>query len=113
MSGKVPTPTSVNDQTYENNLRYAAQKFEGEGILGLIEPINKYSVPDYYMNSFEKGLHFVQKINSPNLKLMLDVFHLQQISGDITHQIRELIPFVGKQVKNINKKKKQNISIQH
>ena len=56
MSGKEPSPTSENDTAYENNLRYAAKKFESEGILGLIEPINKYSVPGYYMNNFEKGI---------------------------------------------------------
>lgn len=38
----------------------------------------------------------MKKINHPNLRVMLDIFHLQQISGDITHHIRgELMDYVG------------------
>lgn len=63
MSGKVDQPTSTNDDTYLKNLSYAAQKFEKEGIVGLIEPINSISVPNYYMNSFQKGNHSLQELS--------------------------------------------------
>lgn len=95
MSGRVETLTKGNDEAYENNLRYAVKRFEEENIVGLIEPINSHTVPNYYMNSFEKGLAFIQKINSPNLKLMLDIFHLQQICGNLTYSIRHYLPYVG------------------
>lgn len=59
MAGKLEgNATDCNDSTYENNLRYAANLLEKENILGLIEPINKYSVPNYYMNSYEKGKNY-------------------------------------------------------
>lgn len=31
----------------------------------------------------------------PNLKLMLDIFHLQHIQGDITHCIQDMMEYVG------------------
>lgn len=62
MSGKVNKVTTVNDDVYVKNLLYALQKFEKEGILGLIEPINNITVPNYYMNSFQKGNLLIQKI---------------------------------------------------
>jgi hypothetical protein len=37
----------------------------------------------------------VKKLNSPNLKLMLDVFHLQQLHGNLTRNIKEMLPYVG------------------
>lgn len=37
----------------------------------------------------------VNKVNSPNLKLMLDVFHLQQLHGNLTRNIKEMLPYVG------------------
>lgn len=43
------------DDTYERNLRFAVNLLEKENIVGLIEPINKYVIPRYYMNSFDKG----------------------------------------------------------
>lgn len=95
MSGKVDVLTKGNDEAYENNLRYAVKRFEEENIIGLIEPINSHTVPNYYMNSFDKGLSFIKKIDSPNLRLMLDIFHLQQICGNLTYSIREYLPYVG------------------
>lgn len=96
MSGKVEGPvTEANDTAYENNLRYAVTLLEKENILGVIEPINKYSVPNYYMNCYNKALNIVKRINSPNLKIMVDIFHLQLIRGDITHAFRELKDYIG------------------
>nr|XP_012145575.1 PREDICTED: putative hydroxypyruvate isomerase isoform X2 [Megachile rotundata] len=95
MSGKVNQPNAVNDKVYLNNLLYAVEKFQKENILGLIEPINNITVPNYYMNSFQKGLEVVKTINSPNLKLLFDIFHLQQICGNITKNIKELLPYIG------------------
>ncbi|XP_043249394.1 putative hydroxypyruvate isomerase [Colletes gigas] len=95
MSGKVGQVTPINNAVYEKNLRYAVECFQKEGIIGLIEPINNITVPNYYMNSFQKGLDVVKRINSPNLKLQLDVFHLQHICGNITKNIKELLPYIG------------------
>ncbi|XP_076618192.1 hydroxypyruvate isomerase-like protein Gip [Colletes latitarsis] len=95
MSGKVSQVTSINNAVYEKNLRYAVECFQKEGIIGLIEPINNITVPNYYMNSFQKGLDVVKRINSPNLKLQLDIFHLQHICGNITKNIKELLPYIG------------------
>lgn len=55
MSGKVESPTTANDTVYEKNLLYAIEKCKSEDIVVLIEPINNYSVPNYYMNNFQKG----------------------------------------------------------
>ncbi|XP_012280286.1 putative hydroxypyruvate isomerase [Orussus abietinus] len=95
MSGKVEVSNTVNDTTYENNLKYAAERFKTENIVGLIEPINSITVPNYYLHNFEKGLEIVRKINSTHLKLMLDVFHLQHSCGNITHSIKKCLPYVG------------------
>lgn len=56
MSGKVESPSQRNDATYESNLRFAVEKFQAEDIITLIEPINSITVPNYYLNSFEKGI---------------------------------------------------------
>lgn len=95
MSGKVEKPSVANDNVYENNLLYAVQRFKEEGFVGVIEPINNITVPNYYMNSFLKGLNVVKKINSPHLKLQLDIFHMQHCCGNITQNIDNLLPFVG------------------
>lgn len=57
MAGKLESlPTKENDDVYIENLKYAASKLENENIIGVIEPINGYSLPGYYMNNYNKGL---------------------------------------------------------
>ncbi|XP_033216452.1 putative hydroxypyruvate isomerase [Belonocnema kinseyi] len=95
MAGSVEVLTKANDEVFERNIRHAVSKFEANDIMGLIEPINPYDLPNYYMDSAEKALAIVKKINSPYLRIMLDVFHLQQICGNLTRVIRECLPYTG------------------
>jgi hypothetical protein len=44
----------------------------------------------------------VKKVNSPNLKLMLDMFHLQHLHGNLTLNIKELLPHVGEFAQSYN-----------
>ena len=60
MAGKVENPTSANDTVYEDNLRYAVSRFASEGIVGLIEPINSFTVPNYYLNNFQRGMNILE-----------------------------------------------------
>lgn len=112
MSGKVPTVVNAEiDSVYRNNIEYAAKILEGEKLMCVIEPINKYSVPNYYLGCYDKGIiwfcywryddelflaiNVIDSIDSPNVKLLLDVFHLQQIRGDITHNIQDFAEYIG------------------
>jgi len=95
MSGIVKNPDSRNDDTFEQNLRIACEIFKKENITGLIEPINSYSVPFYYLHDYEKAIDIIKKINEPNLKLQLDLFHLQHLKGDLTNNIKRYLPYVG------------------
>ncbi|CAH2012075.1 unnamed protein product [Acanthoscelides obtectus] len=62
MAGKVNGQISPkHDSVYLDNLKYAAKILEKENILGLIEPINPYSVPNYYMNSYDKAISVIDK----------------------------------------------------
>jgi len=79
----------------EDNFRHAAKRLQEEGIVGVIEPINKYDVPEYVLNDFDRAVELIKKINSPHLKLQLDVYHLQVISGNLSRRITEYFPFIG------------------
>lgn len=94
MSGAVQNPSTPNHEAYEKNIKWAAKVFEKENIIGLIEPINQRSVPNYYMSSYVVAVDLIKKINSPNLKIMLDIFHLQQLHGNLTTNI-ELLAAAG------------------
>ncbi|XP_055588233.1 putative hydroxypyruvate isomerase [Uranotaenia lowii] len=96
MAGKLKEPLSdQHDSTYISNLKAAARILEKNNILGVIEPINKYAVPGYYLSSYEKAIGVIREVNSPQLKLMFDIYHAQHIRGDITKGIREFASDLG------------------
>ncbi len=37
----------------------------------------------------------IEKVNHPNVKLMLDVFHLQYLKGDLGNSIKKYLPITG------------------
>ncbi|XP_042885905.1 putative hydroxypyruvate isomerase [Penaeus japonicus] len=81
--------------TLEANLSYAVSRLSVENILGLIEPLNPVSTPGYFLNSFETAQSLIEKLNSPHLRLQLDIFHMQMICGNVTNNIKKLMPIVG------------------
>ncbi|CAN8010484.1 unnamed protein product [Ixodes pacificus] len=83
------------EETYVKNLRRAADMFEKEDIVGVIEPLCKQVKPGYFLDSYEKGTRYVAEINHKNMRLLLDVFHMQMLSGNLTNTIREIFPLVG------------------
>ncbi|XP_052888888.1 putative hydroxypyruvate isomerase [Anopheles moucheti] len=96
MAGKLDGPgTEVHDRTYLANLRVAAPILERNNIIGVIEPINKHSVPGYYLACYDKATKMITSVGSANVKLMLDIFHAQHIRGDITNSIRALTSYIG------------------
>ncbi|XP_075148795.1 hydroxypyruvate isomerase-like protein Gip [Haematobia irritans] len=96
MSGLVKTSSREEHlATYLANLKYAVGILEKENIVGVIEPINPYSVPSYFMNCYDMAVTVLDEVKSNNLKLLLDVFHRQLIRGNLSNGFKELSPYIG------------------
>lgn len=96
MSGKLEhAPTKEHHETFLSNLKYAATYLEQENIVGVIEPINPYSVPGYFLCDFTYAIDTIKAVGSQNIKLMVDLFHLQMIRGNIVNSLKEFQPFIG------------------
>ncbi|XP_050672423.1 putative hydroxypyruvate isomerase isoform X4 [Leptidea sinapis] len=95
MSGKVDHVTPENWEVFEKNLNYAANELKKYELLGVIEPINQHTVPKYFLSDYGKAVEIIKRIGCENLKLQLDIFHLQHIIGDLSYNIKELMPYVG------------------
>jgi len=96
MSGKLEhAPTKEHHETFHSNLVYAAKVLEKENIVGVIEPINGYSVPGYFLNDFAYAIDVIKSVGSQNIKLMVDLFHLQMIRGNVINSLKEFQPFIG------------------
>jgi len=95
LAGKVEKPTPENHEVFMKNLRYALCIFEKEDLYGLVEAINWVVEPGYYLDTFEKAIDVIKEINSPRLKLLLDIYHLQYCSGNLTRNLQWLVPYTG------------------
>jgi len=66
-----------------------APLFEAAGVIACIEPFNPYNHPGYFLNGASDAVAIARAINSPNVKLNWDLFHMQRAEGNVVHQLRE------------------------
>ena len=78
------------ERIYVDNLRYAADRLAPEGLTLVIEPINTRDIPGYFLNTTTEAMAIIGKVGRPNLKLQLDLYHVQIMEGDLATRIRTL-----------------------
>lgn len=81
--------------TFVANLRYACTEAAPHGIGILIEPLNSYDNPGYFLRTTEQARAIVEAVGESNLKIMFDCYHVQQMEGDLSHRLARLLPLIG------------------
>ena len=80
-------PAGVTEEvlrrTVVDNLAYAAAKLKEAGIRLLIEPINTYDIPGFYLSRTEQALRILDEVGSDNLFVQYDVYHAQRTEGEL------------------------------
>jgi len=80
--------------TFLANLCYAAEAAP-TGMTILIEPLNRYDAPGYFLKTTEQAAGILDALGKPNVKLMFDCYHVQLMEGDLTHRLSTLQPIIG------------------
>jgi 2-dehydrotetronate isomerase len=80
---------------YLDNLRHACTRAEEHGINILIEPLNPYDAPGYFLKTTEKAVEVIGLLGRTNLRLMFDCYHVQITEGDICRRFDNLIDLIG------------------
>jgi hydroxypyruvate isomerase len=63
---------------------------EDNGVTICLELLNsKVNHPDYMCDHTAWGVRVMQEVNSPNVKLLYDIYHMQIMEGDLIATIRE------------------------
>jgi hydroxypyruvate isomerase len=96
LAGKVPpnVPHERARNTYIANLRFAAAKLGEHGIGLLIEPINTYDVPGYFLTGTRQAQDIIAECGADNLFLQYDVYHMQRMEGELANTIRAQLPLI-------------------
>ena len=82
-------------QTLVNNLRYAAGKTAEENRIVLVEPINTFDIPGFFLTTTREGLTLLNEVGAENLKLQYDVYHMQKMEGNLVDTIRKNLYRIG------------------
>ncbi len=83
------------ERTFVSNLRYAVEKAAPHGIGILIEPLNGYDAPGYFLNGTEQAIAILDAVGDARARLMFDCYHVQLLEGDLTHRLQRLLPRIG------------------
>jgi hydroxypyruvate isomerase len=71
------------------NLRFAADALSRERIRLLIEPINTLDIPGFFLNRTEQAAQIISDVQSDNLFIQYDVYHMQVMEGDIARTVQK------------------------
>ncbi|MBS3906978.1 MAG: hydroxypyruvate isomerase [Syntrophaceae bacterium] len=95
--GKKPQGVSSEKvrQTLVDNLRFAADALEKEGIRFLIEPLNDQDMPGFYLVRTRDAFQLMEEVNHPNLFLQYDIYHMQIMEGNLTKTILSNLARIG------------------
>jgi hydroxypyruvate isomerase len=87
--GKVPEGAGrlQVDQTVIENLRFAAHELKKHGIRLLIEAINTFDIPGFYLSHTAQAVALIDKVGSDNLFVQYDIYHMQRMEGEIANTL--------------------------
>jgi hydroxypyruvate isomerase len=93
MAGRAEGPEA--GAAFRRNLRHACDQAAADGITVLIEPLNRHDAPGYFLRTTDQAAALIAELDLPNLRLMLDCYHLQITEGDVTRRLAALLPITG------------------
>ncbi|NLI91923.1 MAG: hydroxypyruvate isomerase family protein [Peptococcaceae bacterium] len=61
-----------------DNLGYAADEFQKAGLDLMIEPINHFDIPGFYLNTTDQVMEIIKKLGRTNIYLQYDIYHAER-----------------------------------
>lgn len=76
-------------------LAAAAPLVEKENVNLVVEPLNTTERPNYVLPRSKEVFEILKEVNSPNIKLLFDMYHEQLMAGNLINSIRGNLPYIG------------------
>ena len=85
LAGKLPEGVTREEAhaTLVGNLAFAASALQAARIRLLIEPINSYDIPGFFLTRTDQALALMDEVGSANLLLQYDIYHAQRTEGEL------------------------------
>ena len=97
LAGKAPVGVSDSllRQTLVDNLRYAASELKKNGLRLLIEPINTFDIPGFYLNRTAQAMSILDEVGADNAFVQYDIYHAQRMEGELAATMQKHLPRIG------------------
>ena len=97
LAGKAPAGASdpALRKTFVENLKYAAAELKAAGLKLLIEPINTYDIPGFYLNRTAQALSILDEVGASNAFVQYDIYHAQRMEGELAATLSKHLARIG------------------
>ncbi|MEN9793479.1 MAG: hydroxypyruvate isomerase [Pseudomonadota bacterium] len=97
LAGKLPDGVSAQQAhgVFVENLRFAAGELKKAGLRLLIEPINTFDIPGFFLSRTDQALAILREVGADNLFIQYDIYHAQRMEGEIAATLRDRLPQIG------------------
>lgn len=88
-----------HDQAWETllgNVEYAAAKLDEAGMTLCLEAINsRVDMPGFFLDTSARVMQVIESVESDNVRLQYDVYHMQVMEGDLIRTMECLLPWIA------------------
>jgi len=97
LAGKAPAGAddALLRRTLVENLRFAAAALHQAGLRLLVEPINRYDMPGFYLQRTAQALSVLDEVGAPNAFVQYDVYHAQRTEGELAATLERHLARIG------------------
>lgn len=79
-----------------NGLKTCVPLLDSAGITLLVEPLNTLvDHQGYFLSKSPEGFDIIKAVDSPQVRLLFDIYHQQIMEGHLIHHIKENIDLIG------------------
>ena len=82
-------------ETFVANLRFASQQLEAQGIKLLVEAINTFDIPGFYLSRTQQTLDLIETCGCDNIYYQYDIYHMQRMEGELAATIKKNLPRIA------------------
>jgi len=70
-------------RTLVDNLRFAARVLAAEGLRLLVEPINTFDIPRFFVHNTAQCVALLDEVGEPGVLVQYDAYHMQRMEGEL------------------------------
>ena len=97
LAGIAPAGVSAEllRSTLVGNLKFAAAELGKAGLKLLIEPINNYDIPGFYLNGTAQAVAVLDEAGADNAFVQYDIYHAQRSEGELAATVQKFLPRIA------------------